>query len=370
MALTSYLVLEDGTVLPGRGFGAEKNVYGEVVFTTAMVGYPESMTDPSYRGQILVLTYPLIGNYGVPDGELGEYGLPLHFESHRIQIRALVISKLMGPSHWSSKMSLDEWMKMEGVPGIEGIDTRALVKKIRERGVMMGALIQEEEEIEIAIEKLKKIRYDDMSFLDEVSPRFMWIHPARKKERRIVVLDCGIKYGILRELLKRNFEVLRIPCREDPVRAVEEFRAHGVLLSNGPGNPAILRDLIEKAVQLIEYGIPTMGICLGEQLLALADGAEIYKLKYGHRGINKPVKDVLSGRVFVTTQNHGYAIKKDSLNEFRVWMVNMDDGTVEGIYHPRKPIIATQFHPEGSPGPWDSLWVFDKFKKLTGGGAL
>lgn len=370
--MKAYLLLEDGTIAGGEGFGAEGIRFGEIVFTTAMVGYPESLTDPSYRGQILIMTYPLIGNYGVPSKEIRENGIPLHYESDRIQVEGYVVSKLMRPSHWASEMSLGEWFKKEGIPGIEGVDTRALVKKIREKGVMMGALAVGDygkEELERIMEKVRKLSYDGVNFIDSVSPREATVHEPERADKTVVVVDCGVKYGILRELLKRNFRVIRIPYTHDPIKAFEEFNADGILLSNGPGNPALLEDLIKKAQEVIEYNVPTMGVCLGSQILALADGAEVYKLKYGHRGINKPVKDLKTGKAFVTTQNHGYAVKPESLNEFKVWMINLDDKSVEGIYHPDKPIIATQFHPEASPGPLDSSWVFDLFTKLIKGDA-
>ena len=369
--MRAYLLLEDGTIFEGRGFGAEGIAFGEVVFTTAMVGYPESLTDPSYRGQILVMTYPLIGNYGVPAKEIRENGIPLHYESDKIQVEGFVISRLTRPSHWASEMSLDGWLRREGVPGIEGVDTRALVKRIRERGVMMGALVVGDhgEDVGDVLERVRRLSYDGVNFVEKVTPGETIIHEPKRADKTVVLVDCGVKYGILRELLRRNFRVVRIPYTHDPVRALEEFNADAVFLSNGPGNPALLKNLVEKARALIEYGIPTMGVCLGSQILALADGAEIYKLKYGHRGTNKPVKDLKTGKAFVTTQNHGYAVKAESLNEFEVWMINLDDKSVEGIYHPKKPIIATQFHPEASPGSLDSTWVFDLFEKLIKGDA-
>ena len=363
----AYLALEDGSVFKGKGFGSEGIKYGEVVFTTGMVGYPESLTDPSYKGQILTMTYPLIGNYGVPSKEIKENGVPIHYESDKIQVEGFVISKLMKSNHWASEKSLDEWFKEEGISGIEGIDTRALVKKIREKGVMMGALVVGDYELDEIMEKVKKLSYDEMNFIDKATPKEIILHEPENSDKSIVVVDCGIKYGILRELLKRGFRIIRIPYYYDPIDVLEEFNADGILFSNGPGNPALLRDLIKKAQEVIEYNVPTMGICLGSQILSLADGGEIYKLKYGHRGINKPVKDLKSGKAFVTTQNHGYAVKAQSLNEFKVWMINIDDKSVEGIYHPNKPIIATQFHPEASPGPLDSTWIFDVFSKMVKG---
>lgn len=363
----AFLVLEDGTVLKGGGFGAEKTVYGEVVFTTAMVGYPESLTDPSYRGQILVETNPLVGNYGVPDPGLMDNGLPLHYESDGIKVEGFVISRVMRPSHWTSVKSLEKWMEEEGVPGIQGVDTRALVKRLRERGVMLGALVNDETSVEEAVEGLKKVDYGKMNFVKLVTPGEPVIHEPPRPEKTVIVVDMGVKYGILRELLKRNIKVVRIPYGTDVLEAFEEFSASGVFFSNGPGNPALLKEAVREAKRVMEAGIPTMGVCLGEQVLAMADGAEIYKMKYGHRGINKPVKDLERGRAFVTTQNHGYAIVPESLDGFEVWMVNLDDGSVEGIKHRELPVIATQHHPEASPGPYDSTWVFDEFVKLMGG---
>ncbi len=359
----AFLVLEDGTILRGRGFGAEGLVYGEVVFTTAMTGYTKSLTDPSYEGQILIMSYPLIGNYGVPSEELTEFGIPIHRESERIHVKGLVISKLMRGSHWSSCMSLDKWLRMEGVPGIEGIDTRALVKRIRERGVMMGALSFGGPDPGEVLQKVRRMSYEEMNLVERVTPRRVIVHRTGSKLRAVVV-DCGVKYGIVRELLRRGVEVVRTPCWYDPVDALERFGARGVVLSNGPGNPSLLEDLVRMARTLVEEGIPTLGICLGNQILALADGGEVFKLKYGHRGVNKPVRDLKSGKAFVTAQNHGYAVSPESLGEFRVWMINIDDGSVEGICHPEKPLMAVQFHPEGSPGPLDSTWIFDLFSRV------
>ena len=363
--MTAFLVLEDGTVLKGRTFGSTRDSYGELVFTTAMVGYPESLTDPSYKGQILVETNPLMGNYGVPSRSLVENGLPQHYESDGIKVEGFVISRLMRPSHWSSVMSLDEWLRKEDVPGVWGIDTRAFVKRLRERGVMLGAIVHED--VGEAFERIKSIDYEKENFVEKVSPPRPIIHEPAKCDETIVVVDMGIKYGILRELLRRNLRLVRIPYDWDVLKAVEAFGASGVFFSNGPGNPTLLEKVAKEARKVIDSGIPTMGVCLGEQVLALADGAEVFKMKYGHRGVNKPVKDLRTGKGFVTTQNHGYAIVPDTLNEFEVIMVNLDDGTVEGIKHLEMPVIATQYHPEASPGPLDSTWIFDEFAKMVRG---
>ena len=367
--MNSTLLLEDGTFIEGRGFGAEGTAYGEVVFTTGMVGYPESLTDPSYRGQILIMTHPLIGNYGVPSIQMRDNKIPLYYESDRIQVSGFIINKLMRGSHWTSIMELDEWLKRENIPGMEEVDTRALVKKIREYGVMMGALIVGEtgEDMDKILEKIKEVRYDKIRFIDQTSPKHIITYEVERWDKKVIVVDTGVKYGILRELLKRKFNIIRIPYTMDPINALEKFNADCILFGNGPGNPALLNDLIEKAKNVIEYGVPTMGICLGCQIMALADGADIYKLKYGHRGLNKPVKDLETGKALITTQNHGYAIKAETLNRFKVWMINIDDKSVEAILHKDKPIIATQFHPEASPGPLDSNWIFDLFTRLVEG---
>ncbi|MBU7032564.1 MAG: glutamine-hydrolyzing carbamoyl-phosphate synthase small subunit [Theionarchaea archaeon] len=364
------LLLEDGTILVGRGFGSTGIRYGELVFSTGMVGYPESLTDPSYRGHLLTMTYPLIGNYGVPRKDITHNGIPLHFESERIQVEGFIISTLTRSSHWACEMELDDWLKTERVPGICGIDTRMLVKHIRNSGVMMGALVVGEEVDEDEIMAiLHSMNYDDQEFLNMVSPPHPIIHEPPNWIKTVVMVDCGIKYGILRELLNHGHRVIRIPATADPFGYLEEYHAHGLVFGNGPGNPALLTRLIETARQVIESGIPTLGICLGSQVLALADGGTVYKLPYGHRGLNKPVKDLKTGKAFVTTQNHGYAVRAETLDEFSCWMINCDDKSVEGIYHPRKPIIAVQFHPEASPGPTDSSWIFQTFSLLMRGDA-
>ena len=367
--MDGILVLEDGTLLRGRGFGSPGIRIGEVVFTTSMTGYPESLTDPSYRGQILILSHPLIGNYGVPDYNSSICGIPLHFESDRIQVEGLVISRLMRHNHWASKMSLDEWLKVEGVPGIEGIDTRFLIKKIRDRGVMRGAMIVgvDTTNLDTVMERLEKYSYDEINHVKDVSTRNITVYEPEKYSYKVVLHDLGVKYGIIRELLWNGFMVIRVPWYIDPIEVYEDYNADGIIISNGPGNPVLLRRQIDYCKHILGYGAPTLGICLGHQLLSLADGSGIFKLKYGHRGANKPVKDLLSSRGYVTTQNHGYAVDIDTLNNFRLWMVNIDDGTVEGLIHEYKPVITTQFHPEASPGPRDTGWVFREFIKLIEG---
>lgn len=371
MALKAVLMLEDGSIWRGGGFGAKKEVVGEVVFTTGMVGYPESLTDPSYYGQILAFTYPLIGNYGVPSYALAdEFGLPLHFESPGIKALGAIVHELcQRPSHWTSVKSLHEWLLEEGIPGIYGVDTRALTCRLRERGVMMGVLKVYEDGEECDEDYLRRrlessIRYGEVDLVRDVTVKKVEAHRPRKVRARVALIDCGVKLSIVRELLKRGLEVLRVPY-DYPADEILGLNPNGVVVSNGPGDPKKLVRTIEAVGALLEEGRPILGICLGNQILSLSAGGETYKMKYGHRGQNKPVVDLASGRSYVTSQNHGYAVDAESLKEtdLKVWFVNADDKTVEGVRCSHKPVFATQFHPEASPGPYDTLWVFDMFTK-------
>ncbi len=369
----SVLILEDGTLVEGCGFGHPTVSCGELVFTTGMVGYPEALTDPSFRGQILIFTHPMMGNYGVPSKEILEFGTPKYFESERIQVEAVVVAYENLPSHWTAIMSLNEWLKMEGIPGVSAVDTRALVKKIRERGVMEAVVAVYEDKVDIdeLMSRLKgSLRYDQKVLVRDVMPKNIVFHEPPDYHGHmstLVVVDCGIKYGILRELLRNGFRLIRIPCNEDPIKYLEAYGGSGIVYGSGPGNPKLLTEVIERAKEVLEYGVPILGICLGHQILALAAGAEIYKLKYGHRGQNKPCIDLERGKCFVTSQSHGYVVDEKSLTGtgFKLWMVNADDKTVEGLKHVNKPVITVQFHPEGSPGPLDSVWVFSLFKRLV-----
>ncbi|MFP3348841.1 carbamoyl phosphate synthase small subunit [Thermoproteus sp. CP80] len=347
----AYLVLEDGTVLKGRAFGADKTAVGEVVFTTSVVGYPQSITDPSYKGQILVFTHPLIGNYGVSEDQ---------YESDGPKAEAVVVYEATRPSHYKAVMSLDEWLKSSGVPGIEGVDTRALVLKLREHGVMMGAVGQEPPD-ELLDRLRKSPRYDEVNYALMVSPR----EPEELGggDMCVGVVDCGVKRSILRELVKRGVKVLRVPC----LRWELALDCDAVLFGPGPGNPNLLDRVAEGAEAAVEMRLPVMGICLGHQVVSKALGARLYKLRFGHRASNKPVKDLyFTGRTYITTHNHGYAVDPAG-SGLRPWAVQPDDGTVEGLYHPDLPILTTQFHPEAGPGPRDTTWVFDKFLKMAGG---
>lgn len=362
------LILEDGSVFDGVGFGYPSETAGEVVFNTGMVGYIETLTDPSYKGQILCMTYPLVGNYGVPSPDVkDEYGLPKFFESDRIQAKALIIHDLSDvASHRSCVKTLDQWLYEEKIPGIYGIDTRTLTKKLRVHGVMMGAVVVSENAIDdVRLKKaLDTARYEGLNFMPEVSTNEPRAYGDQGKDC-IVVLDTGVKYSIIRNIMRTGYRVVRLPW-DATYEQIMSYDPKGVVISNGPGDPKICTDTIKTAKKLIKESTPTLGICLGNQILALAGGADTYKLKFGHRGQNKPCIDRRNNQVYVTSQNHGYGIDPKSLGKtgFKVWFANADDGTVEGIEHKSKPLIAVQFHPEASPGPYDCMYVFDRFKEV------
>jgi len=367
----AVLVLEDGSTFVGYGFGAPKKVSGEIVFSTSMVGYPESLTDPSYKGQILTFTYPLVGNYGVPPYDL-ENGVLKYFESDDIKATGFVIHELCkNPFHWASTRTLDKWLKDEDIPGIYGIDTRRLTKKLRVKGVMLGILkvCEENEEPDLPklLNEVKSVQDPNSTDLvKEVTVK----EPIRYDSggnKLAVLIDCGVKYGILRNLLKRGFDVIRVPYDF----SAEEILAHnpdGVIISNGPGDPKQCVKTIETVRELVDEDMPMMGICLGTQILALALGGDTYKLKYGHRSQNQPALDLETGRCYITTQNHGYTAERDSLKDtgLDVWFMNANDKTVEGVKHKSKPAFALQWHPEASPGPYDTEFLFDRFQKLAG----
>ncbi len=362
------LILDDGTVLDGIGFGYSTVVFGEIVFNTGMVGYPETLTDPSYSGQILTLTYPLIGNYGVPDPAIkDDDGISSYFESDKIQVRGLVIHELsMIASHWNLSMTLDEWLYKEKISGISGIDTRELTKKLRTSGVMMAALAVSDTEIDEA--KVKKQlslaqNYTTEKFMDVVSTKDEQVFGKDKKT--VVVIDTGVKNAILRNIREIGYKVVKVPWNSS-IEKILSYKPKGVVVSNGPGDPQNCPDTINTAKSLIEKNIPTLGICLGAQILGLAGGVDTYKLKYGHRGQNKPCINLENDQVYVTSQNHGYCISPDTLknSEFNLWFSNTDDKTVEGIKHKKQKCIAVQFHPEASPGPYDCKFVFEELKNL------
>ena len=356
------LILEDGTTFCGWSFGFDGNTSGEVVFNTAMSGYPESLTDPSYAGQILVTTFPLIGNYGVPDTGNSADGLPLFMESDRIHAKALVVADYSETySHWNAKESLASWLKREKVPGITGIDTRRLTKVLREHGVMMGKIIIEGLD---KLDHLDSLDYGSVNWVEQVSCKEV-ITYNEGAGKRVVLVDCGVKANIIRCLIRRGIEVVRVPWDYD----FNELEFDGLFLANGPGDP----ERCEKTVAHIRTFLnnpevkPCMGICLGNQLLARAAGANTYKLKYGHRSHNQPVQQVGTTRCFITSQNHGYAVDDKTLPaEWEALFVNMNDGSNEGIRHKKNPWMSAQFHPEACSGPVDTEFLFDEFVKMLG----
>ncbi|HIS34938.1 MAG TPA: glutamine-hydrolyzing carbamoyl-phosphate synthase small subunit [Candidatus Avirikenella pullistercoris] len=345
------LVLEDGSAFEGYSFGATQSVSGEIVFNTAMTGYPESLTDPSYSGQILVITYPLIGNYGVPPTDK-EDGLLNFFESDKIHIKGLVISDYSFKySHWNAVKSLADWLKESDIPGIYGVDTRNITQIIRERGAMLGKLIIEGSE---APKEFHNQNKDNL--VAAVSTKEILTYGQGK--HKVVLVDCGCKNNIIRCLLKRDTTVIRVPWDYD----FTQIDYDGVMLSNGPGDPQMCKATVTNIKKAMEIGKPIFGICLGNQLLSIATGASTYKLKYGHRSHNQPVLEVGTNSALITSQNHGFAVDNDTLNdEWEPYFINLNDGTNEGIRHKSKPFFSVQFHPEATGGPTDTEFLFDKF---------
>lgn len=323
-----------------------------------MVGYPETLTDPSYAGQIIVMTYPLIGNYGVP-GKDKAGSLPAFFESTKIHARGLVVADYSADySHFEATRSLSEWLKEEGIPAIYGVDTRAITKKLRHEGVALGALVSE------GAAKPRAL-YDPgaVNIVAEVSVEepLLYQRPSQKKKKRIILVDCGAKLNIIRSLLARGVDVMRVPWEYD----FTDDTYDGVVISNGPGDPMTAKATIQNLRTVMKRAVPIFGICLGSQLLALAAGAQTYKLPFGHRGHNQPVVEVGTDRAFITSQNHGYAVRKETLpHGWEAWFTNANDGTNEGVHHTSLPFMAVQFHPEATPGPTDTAFLFDDFLKL------
>jgi carbamoyl-phosphate synthase small subunit len=346
------LILEDGAEFTGHSFGSPVSVSGEVVFNTAMTGYPESLTDPSYKGQILVLTYPLIGNYGVPSNKM-ENDLFKYFESYTLHISGLVISDYSEKfSHWNASKSLGEWLKEHAIPGISGVDTRALTKRLREKGTMLGKIISPGKDIDF---------YDPNkdNLVAQVSIKEKKIYGNGKY--RILLVDCGVKNNIIRNFLKRDTTVIQVPWNHD----ISKEDYDGLFITNGPGDPKLCKATIKNLAHVLTQDKPIFGICLGNQLLALAAGADTYKLKYGHRSHNQPVIQVGTNKAYVTSQNHGFAINNNSLpKDWEPLFININDNTNEGLMHKTKPFFSAQFHPEASGGPTDTEYLFDNFIEL------
>ena len=383
MGKAAYLVLEDGSLFKGQAFGAESMGHGEVVFNTGMTGYQEALTDPSYAGQIVVLTYPLVGNYGINLQD---------FESKRIQVAGFVVRELCdNPSHGLSNSTLHEFLASQGIPGVMGVDTRSITRRLRTQGVMMGAIHSSSavdgatpvasparavaDSGEAALALLKDLpRYGDTDFVQMVTTGepYRWplesdsLIPASLSRLSIVVVDLGVKYNILRLLDARGCEVTAVPASVS-AQDILAMSPSGVVLSPGPGDPALLGYAVETAKKLVGR-VPLLGICLGHQILARALGGSTFKLKFGHRGANHPVKDAATGRVYITSQNHGYAVDPDSLPpELEVTHINLNDGTVEGLRHRDLPALTIQYHSEASPGPRDNEYIFDTFLEMVKG---
>ena len=359
MSKKAILVLEDGSVYEGYTFGAEVDAYGEVVFNTSMMGYQEMLTDPSYAGQIVVPTYPLIGNYGINKQD---------FESKKIQVRGFVIrEECYQPNHYLSASTLDEFLKEYDIPGIYGVDTRAITRRLRSAGVMMGAITTSTPEQ--ALEKLKKLPdYGSIDFVKQVTTEapYEWQPELETRQTlcKIVVLDCGLKYTILRMMRNHSCRVIAVPCTMS-ASEILKLEPDGIILSPGPGNPEVLDYIVDTVRELVGKK-PIMGICMGNQLIARAFGTKTFKLKFGHRGANHPVRDLSDGRIHITAQNHGYATDPNTLKGgLEVTHVNLNDGTVEGLRHKELPIFTIQYHSEASPGPLDSAYLFERFLDMV-----
>lgn len=342
---TALLTLEDGHVFEGFSFGWEGATAGELVFNTGMVGYPESLTDPSYYGQILVMTYPLIGNYGVPEFKPDS----LYFESDRIQVRGLIVADYSADyCHWNAHQSLGDWLKSQKIPAITGIDTRTLTQILREEGAMLAKITFDND-----IDYYDPNRYNVVAEVTCTEPR-----TYGQGKKRIALLDCGCKRSIISQLSQHKIEIMRLPWDSD----LTKYDFNGLCISNGPGDPRNCEASVASVRLALENKIPTLGICLGNQILALAIGAKTYKLKYGHRGQNQPVIDQTSGCCYITSQNHGFAVDDKSLPEdWRIWFSNLNDRTNEGLIHRSGRYMSVQFHPEAATGPLDTMFVFDRF---------
>lgn len=348
------LVFKDGQIIEGFSFGAETPVAGEVVFNTAMVGYPESLTDPSYKGQIMVMTFPIVGNYGVPTAEEMVQEVESFMESSQIQITGLVVSYYSEESsHWNAFQKLGEWMKSQNIPGIYGVDTRMITKKLREQGSTLGKIIVDQD-VEF---------YDPNqdNLVDQVSIKEVKRY-NEGADTKIVLIDCGVKNNIIRNFLKRGVELIRVPWDYD----YSTLEYDGLFISNGPGDPMMCDKTIEHLKKSLQEDKPIFGICLGNQLVGLASGIQTFKLKYGHRSHNQPVMMTGTQRCFITSQNHGFALDDSKLpTDWETYFTNLNDGTCEGIRHKSKPFFTVQFHPEAMGGPVDTEFLFDEFIQVV-----
>ncbi|HUS81741.1 MAG TPA: glutamine-hydrolyzing carbamoyl-phosphate synthase small subunit [Dehalococcoidia bacterium] len=358
MSEKAFLVLEDGSTYEGEAFGADTGAGGEVVFDTAMAGYQEALTDPSFAGQILVMTYPLVGNYGINRFDV---------ESNRIHVNGLVVREHCDiPSHWQSEMTLHEYLSRNGIPGLSGVDTRALTRRLRISGVMMGLITRGEDPDEALAHLRETPRYGETDFVRQVSTdcTYEWPDSSTVAKHHIVLIDLGVKYNIMRLLSQKGAHVTVVPYRTS-AEDVLALRPDGVVLSPGPGDPVHLGHVVE-TVKGLAGRIPMLGICIGHQALATAFGASNFKMKFGHHGANHPVRDLATGRVHITAQNHGYAVDPDGLRDgMEVSLVNLNDDTVEGLRHDALAIMSIQYHSEASPGPLDNTYFFDRFLDLV-----
>lgn len=353
------LILKNNQTFEGKSFGAETSSSGEVVFSTGMMGYPESLTDPSYRGQILVLTYPLVGNYGIPDKKF--------WEADKVMISGLIVSNYIDtPFHFQSKQKLGDWLKSEGIPGLEIKDTRLLTQILRSKGTVLGKIVNGPLRQIEARENIDFYDPDNENLVSQVSTQKVTKQSSEKNAKNILLIDCGAKKNIERALLKRAVNVITVPWDFDLTNDQLRTEIDGVVISNGPGNPKYVLETIENIQKLFKIKIPVLGICLGHQLLALAFGGDTNKLKYGHRSQNQPCiiydKGKPTDRCFITTQNHGFSVSKIPAG-FYPWFVNANDESNEGLIHKTLPIMTAQFHPEATPGPEDTEWIFDYFLK-------
>lgn len=360
------LILSDGTTFSGESFGSKTDSDGEVVFNTGMVGYIESLTDPSYRGQILTFTYPLIGNYGVPSEKRNQWGFAENLESEVIHVRGVIVAQASEHfSHHKAVSNLSNWLEKHKIPGITGVDTRALTKKLREHGVMLGRIVQDDAENgpgQIADPNLENL-VDEVSIKEVVT----YEPTAASSAKSVALFDCGTKNNIIRSFLKRGIIVHRLPWNYN--LAGSDLKFDAVFISNGPGDPKMCKETIRQIQWSINQDIPTFGVCLGNQLLALAIGGDTYKLKYGHRGANQPCLEhdkngQKTDKCIISSQNHGFAVNETLPKDWTIWFTNANDGTVEGIKHKSGRFLAVQFHPEATPGPEDANYLFDEFVKI------